>query len=108
MASVVLDGAAMTDWAAFHAQSRQVFGFPDFYVASMDAWIDCLSYLRDEDGMSRIRLGADEVLQIDILHADAWRAAQPEMLDEVLYCIAGINDRYADYGEAPALQCNLR
>lgn len=108
MATVSLDGAVMTDWAAFHAQSRRVFGFPDFYGNSMDAWIDCLSYLRDDDGMSSIRLSADEVLRIDILHAGAWRAAQPDMLDEVLYCIAGINERYEDYGEKPALQVNLR
>ncbi len=108
MASVRLDGAVMTDWAAFHAQSQQVFGFPAFYGASMDAWIDCLSYLRDADAMSAIRLAPDEVLEIDILDAAAWRAAQPDMLDEVLYCIAGINERYQDYGEKPALQINLR
>ena len=108
MATVQFDGAAITGWEAFHAQSQQVFGFPDFYGRTMDAWIDCLSYLRDDDGMSRIRLARDEVLQIDILHAAAWRAAHPDMLDEVLYCIAGINERYADYGEAPALQVNLR
>lgn len=108
MPTVRLDGAAMTDWAAFHAQSQQAFGFPDFYGKTMDAWIDCLSYLRDDDGMSRIRLGPDDVLQIEILHADAWRAAQPDMLEEVLYCVAGINDRYADYGEKPALQVLLR
>ncbi len=57
--TVALDGAAMTDWAAFHAQSRQAFGFPDFYGNSLDAWVDCLSYLRDDDGMSAIRLAPD-------------------------------------------------
>ena len=108
MTSVTLDGAAITDWQAFHAQSKAVFGFPDFYGNSMDAWVDCLSYLRDDDCMSTIRLRPDEVLQIDILHATAWRAAQPDMLDEVLYCIAGINERYEDYGELPALKVNLR
>ena len=108
MATVTLDGAAMTDWNAFHAQSKVAFGFPDFYGHSMDAWIDCLSYLRDDDGMSAIRLKPDEVLQIDILRADVWRAAQPDMLDEILYCIAGVNERYEDYGEKPALKVNLR
>ena len=108
MAKVTLDGATMSDWDAFHAQSRAAFGFPDFYGCSMDAFVDCLSYLRDDDGMSAIRLGPDQVLQIDILHADAWRATQPEMLEEVLYCIAGINERYEDYGEQPALKVDLR
>ncbi len=107
MATVRIDGAAITGWDAFHTQSQQVFGFPDFYGRTMDAWIDCLSYLRDDDGMSAIRLAPDEVLQIDIVHADVWRSAHPDMLDEVLYCIAGINERYADYGEAPALRVGL-
>lgn len=108
MATVTLDGAGITDWAAFHAQSKSAFGFPDFYGGSMDAWVDCLSYLRDDDGMAAIRLGPDEILQIDILHADAWRMAQPEILEEVLYCVAGINERYEDYGEKAALKVTLR
>ena len=108
MATAILDGTAMTDWKAFHVQARAAFGFPDFYGNSMDAFVDCLSYLRDDDGMSAIRLGPHEVLQIEILDADVWRAAQPDMLDEVLYCIAGINERYEDYGETPALKINLR
>ena len=108
MPTVTLDGATITDWDAFHAQSRQIFGFPEFYGSTMDAWIDCLSYLRDDDGMSSIRLAPGAVLQIDILHAEAWRVAQPDILEEVIYCIAGINERYEDYGETPALRLNLR
>lgn len=107
MTTVTLDGATMTDWDAFHSQSQAVFGFPDFYGRTMDAWIDCLSYLRDDDRMAAVRLGPDDVLQIDVLHAEAWRAAHPDMLDEVLYCIAGINERYEDYGENPALRVHL-
>lgn len=108
MTTVTLDGATMTDWASFHSQSRQLFGFPDFYGNSMDAWIDCLSYLRDDENMTRIRLAPTAVLHIDIVHADVWRSTQPDMLDEVLYCIAGINDRYEDYGEPAALRVTLR
>ncbi|GAC1411425.1 MAG: barstar family protein [Burkholderiaceae bacterium] len=108
MANVVLDGAAMTDWDAFHTNSQAAFGFPTSYGRNMDAWIDCLSYLRDHDAMSTIRLKAGEVLHIEIVHTDAWRASQPDMLNEVLYCISGINERYDDYGEKPALRVTLR
>lgn len=104
---VKLDGSLIKDWPTFHAQSRAVFGFPEFYGATMDAWIDCLSYLRDEDSMSAIRLGPDQILQINILDADTWRSNQPEILEEVLFCIAGINERYEDYGEPPALDVKL-
>ena len=65
MAHTQLDGAALTDWTAFHALSKAAFGFPDFYGNNLDAWIDCLSYLRDDDAMSSFRLQPDEVLTID-------------------------------------------
>jgi len=108
MASAELNGAAIVDWDTFHAESRRAFGFPDFYGNTMDAWVDCLSYLRDEDGMSTFRLAPDEVLQIVLKDACAMRERAPDLLDEMTFCIAGINERYADYGEKPALALVLR
>jgi hypothetical protein len=74
----------------------------------MDAWIDCLSYLRDDDAMSSVRLGPDEVLTIEIKEAAAFKAQAPDLLEEVSFCVAAINERYADYGEKPALALVLR
>ena len=108
MASVELDGGAIVDWDSFHDASRAAFGFPDFYGRTMDAWVDCLSYLRDADGMSRFRLGPNAVLEIVVRNAAAMRAQAPDLLEEMTYCIAGINERYADYGEKPALALVLR
>jgi hypothetical protein len=108
MASAELNGAAIVDAASFHAESRRAFGFPDYYANSMDAWVDCLSYLRDADGMSKFRLASGEVLQIVVNDAGAMRAQAPDLLEEMTYCIAGINERYADYGEKPALALVLR
>jgi hypothetical protein len=107
MATVRLDGAAITDWPSFHAQSREAFGFPDFYGDNLDAWVDCLSYLRDDDGMTRFQLGEDEVLEIEIANAEALRRQAPDLLDELAFCIDGINERYVDYGEKPALSLKL-
>ena len=108
MVRVELHAAAITDWASFHAQSRAAFGFPDFYGETMDAWVDSLSYLRDQDGMSRFRLRADETLRIVLVGAVQMRAHVPDILDEMTFCIAGINERYEDYGEKPALVLELR
>jgi hypothetical protein len=108
MAHVRLNGAAITDWPSFHAQCREAFGFPDFYGNNLDAWVDCLSYLRDDDGMTRFRLAEDEVLEIEVAHADILRQQAPELLEEVTFCIEGINERYTDYGEKPALKLVLR
>jgi len=108
MATAELNGAAITDFASFHAACKAALGFPDSYGNTMDAWVDCLSYLRDEDGMSKFRLKPNEVLEIVIKDVEAMKAAVPDILEEVTYCVAGINERYDDYGEKPALKLTLR
>ncbi|HEY1043088.1 MAG TPA: barstar family protein [Telluria sp.] len=108
MAQAELNGEAIVDWDSFHAESRRAFGFPDEYTNTMDAWVDCLSYLRDADGMSRFRLAENEVLTIVINGSAAMRVTVPEILEEMSFCIGGINERYEDYGEPPALRLELR
>ncbi len=108
MATAELNGADIVDFTTFHAQCKAVMGFPDGYSDTMDAWVDCLSYLRDDDGMSKFRLMPDEVLEIVIKDAAAMKAVAPDILEEITYCIAGINERYEDYGEKPALKLVLR
>ena len=108
MATVELNGAAIDSWESFHAESRRVFGFPESYGNSMDSWVDCLSYLRDDDSMANVRLKPAEVLQIVITDAAVLRERLPELLEEVTFCVGGINERYEDYGEKPALALVLR
>jgi RNAse (barnase) inhibitor barstar len=43
MATAPLNTLAISDWQSLHEESRQAFGFPDFYGMNMDAWIDCLT-----------------------------------------------------------------
>ena len=107
MATVTLDGNTITDSDSFHTASQHAFGFPEFYGRNMDAWVDCLSYLRDDDGMATVHLQPDEVLTIEVAHSDAWKKTAPDLLEEMQFCIAMINDRYADYGEKPALLLRL-
>jgi uncharacterized protein (DUF934 family) len=108
MASVILDGAAIRDEASFHAASRAAFGFDDHLAATMDSWIDALSYLRDEEGMTKFRLKPNEVLEVVIRNSAAMKAAVPDLLEELAFCIGGINERYEDYGEKPALKLVLK
>ena len=107
MPTAELNGAAITDAESFHRESQRAFGFPDSYAHTMDSWVDCLSYLRDEDGMSSFRLKKDEVLHIVVRHSDALRERAPDVLEEMAFCIIGINERYEDYGEKPALELEL-
>ena len=108
MASAELNGASILGWDTFHSESKAAFGFPDYYGQTMDAWVDCLSYLRDEDGMTKFRLKPNEVLEIVVKDAAAMRERVPELLEEMTFCIAGINERYEDYGEKPALALVLK
>jgi hypothetical protein len=108
MATAELNGAAITDEASFHAECKRAFGFPDSYAPTMDSWVDCLSYLRDEDGMSKYRLKDDEVLQIVVKDSEKMREQAPDILEEMAFCIIGVNERYEDYGEKPALELVLR
>ena len=108
MATAELNGAAITDMTSFHAACKAALGFPDSYANTMDAWVDCLSYLRDEDGMTKFRLKPNEVLEIVVKDAAAMRERVPDLLEEMTFCIAGINERYEDYGEKPALALVLK
>jgi hypothetical protein len=108
MATAELDGAVIDGWESFHAESRKAFGFPDSYSNTIDGWVDCLSYLRDADGMSKFHLKPNEMLEIVIKDSTLMRAKVPDLLEEVTYCVAGINERYEDYGEKPALALVLR
>jgi RNAse (barnase) inhibitor barstar len=108
MASAELNGASILGWDTFHSECKQAFGFPEFYGHTMDAWVDCLSYLRDEDGMTKFMLAPNEVLEIVVKDAAAMRERVPDLLEEMTFCIAGINERYADYGEKPALALVLK
>lgn len=108
MPKVLLDGREIGNWPAFHDACRAAFGFPDFYGRNMDAWIDCLSGLRDDDGMSAFVLGADEVLEVEVQHADALRRRAPAILDGLEDCTAEVNERCAENGEKPVISLLLR
>ncbi|MGS0742908.1 barstar family protein [Glaciimonas sp. GG7] len=107
MPTVHLDGSTLTDWDAFHTASQEIFGFPDFYGRNMSAWIDCLSYLRDDEGMSKFRLKPDETLIIVVKNSAQLREHAPDIIEELEFCVSAINERYDDYGEKPALILQL-
>ena len=108
MPTAHLNGEHITDWDSFHTECAAAFGFPEFYGRNMNAWVDCLSYLRDDDGMSKFRLKDNEILHVEVQHSDKLRQHLPEILEELEFCIAAINERYEDYGEAAGLKLILR
>jgi hypothetical protein len=105
MARVRISTTAISDWPSFHAEFQSALGFPAFYGANMNAWIDCLSYLRDEGaaGMANVTLGLEETLWIELIDARRWRERVPEIVAALWDCAAFVNRRYVDAGELPAI-----
>ena len=87
MATVRLYAEQVTDWKSFHSLCRKTFGFPDFYAENMDAWIDCMSDLREDGGLTDIRLALDEVLFIEVSGTESLNKLFPEILNEMLYLL---------------------
>lgn len=103
MPRVQLVGVAIKNWDTFHDQCAAAFGFPEFYGRNMNAWIDCLTYVRDGDGMSAFALGPTATLDIEISDAEAFNRQAPEVMDALIDCTAAVNRRHIDVGELPAL-----
>jgi hypothetical protein len=69
----------------------------------MNAWIDCLTYVREGDGMSRYVLGPDEPLVIEVSETEDLNGRLPEVVEALVACSAAVNRRQIDVGEKPAL-----
>jgi hypothetical protein len=100
---VRIDGCRIRDRRSFHDEFARVMGFPNFYGRNMDAWIDCMTYLDEDDGMRSITIQPGEVLTLQIDHYRDLRARCPELAMELLECAAFVNFRRIEQGERPVL-----
>jgi hypothetical protein len=103
MAVVSLDTANINDWDSFHAESAKVFGFPAFYGKNLNAWIDCLTYLQDGDGLSSFTLKPGEVLTIVLPNYKHFAESQPEICLALGRSVAAVNHRYLAAGDIARL-----
>ncbi|GMA16162.1 barnase inhibitor [Deinococcus metallilatus] len=108
MAYAMLNTARIHDWSSFHNVCAEVFGFPDFYGRNMDAWIDCLTYLDEDDGMSRFVLGEGEHLFILVPDFKEFSARVPEIAYAFLDCSSFVNKRYLEAKRMPRLALVLQ
>ncbi len=100
MATFNLPTERIFDWASFHNECAKLFGFPEFYGQNMNAWIDCLTYLSEDDGMNSIPpLGQNENLVLQIPKFEVFSHRVPEVCSALLECSASLNQRYIQAGE---------
>jgi Barstar (barnase inhibitor) len=103
MPTAFIDAAAIHDWESFHAASKAALGFPDFYGRNMNAWIDCLTYIADGDGMSRFHLAEGETLTIEVSGADDFAARCPDQALALMGAVAAVNQRHREMSRPPML-----
>jgi hypothetical protein len=103
MATARLNTESISDWQSFHQACRAAFGFPAFYGMNMNAWIDCLTYLDEGDGMSRFHLAEGEMLHIEVSDTRSFNARLPEIFDALVECSSSVNQRYIEVGKSPKL-----
>ena len=95
MKEIQIDTSKIHDWPSFHKIFKDVFGFPDYYGANMDAWIDCMSYLNDPlSGMSKITLEPGESLTIKLFRTADFMKRCPEQFMSLVECSAFVNQRF--------------
>jgi hypothetical protein len=103
MAVAHLNTVRISDWQSFHDESRRAFGFPEWYGMNMNAWIDCLTYLDEGDGLSRFHLGEEEVLEIEVSDSASFRSRLPEIYDALVQCSSFVNERNVEAGKRAML-----
>ena len=97
---VRIDGSRIRDWDSFHAVFKEAMGFPDFYGANMDAWIDCMSYVDNPSAcMTTRHVSPGEVLTLQVDDVNEFASRCPEQYDALVECTAFVNWRRAERGE---------
>ena len=103
MATITLDLEAVVDWESFHDACSRTFGFPAFYGRNMNAWIDCLSYLPEGDGMCNFKLSSGERLEILMPNFEKFSREFKAICAGLLECTAFVNQRYVAAGDIPRI-----
>jgi RNAse (barnase) inhibitor barstar len=100
MPTVQLDATLLNNWDAFHSVFASTFGFPDFYGRNMNAWIDCMSDLSEETGMTTVRGSASDPV---VLHLDNATAIPKEIFEALVECAGLVNWRRLEVGQPAVL-----
>ena len=104
MSTVRLDGTAIRDEVSFHRECQRALGFPGFYGANWNAWIDCMSYVDDPAaGMSAIHVGAHGHLEMELTDTTQISKRCPAVLQALVECTAAVNERFARSGSSTRL-----
>lgn len=92
------------DWDSFHAVFADCLGFPGYYGANMNAWIDCLTYADEvEAGMVSRPVPRGTLLTLRIDEAAAFARRCPAQYAALVEGAAFANHRRVEMGQPPVL-----
>ncbi len=74
----------------------------------MDAWIDCLTYADEDDGMRNVTAPAGDVLTLQLDGCRELRARCPDIYEALIDCAAFVNWRRIEVGCRPILALSYR
>ena len=102
---VKIDSAKILGKDDFHRFFSDLFGFPDYYGANMNAWIDCMTYLDDkESGMTKkIYVDKGELIVFQLENTEELKKHAPDIYTDLIECSAFVNYRRIEVGEAPLI-----
>ena len=105
---ITIPAEQITDWDSFHSVFQVALGFPEFYGRNMNAWIDCLTYIDDPpSGMTSVSVAAGELITLRIDDAPSFQRRCPEQYNALIECVAFVNYRRIETGDAPVLTLML-
>lgn len=89
-----IDGAALTDWNAFHKVFKETLNFPHHYANTMDAWIEAMAEIK-------------ESLLITITDSEILKENSEEIYFTLLECVALVNSIKLDEGDESVIAVSL-
>lgn len=100
MPTVRIDASLLYDWDSFHSVFASTFGFPDFYGRNMNAWIDCMSDLSEDTGMTSVHGSPTDPV---VLYLDNAKVMPKELLDALVEGAGFVNWRRLAMGDPAVL-----
>jgi RNAse (barnase) inhibitor barstar len=97
MGKAKIDTKNIYDWPSFHQEFKVALGFPEFYGANMDAWIDCMSCVNDPSAkMSRITIKVGELLIVELNQTKDFKKRCLEQFHSLVECTTFVNQRFPE------------
>jgi len=103
-AIVEVDLELISDEPGFHTAFAAALGFPGYYGANMNAWIDCMTCLDDPSAeMTSVHVSEGNVLALQLKNVTSFKSRCPELYAAMLDCAAFVNWRRIEKGLEPVL-----